>query len=301
MNTTHRSSFLRAFANRHAVLLFYALVFAIAFGPTVFLAGPGALLDTGADLTSPADLDPVTYLLLFVGGPSFALAAILVITLAFGRAGLRDLRSRLLRWRVGVRWYAMALLTAPVLWTAIVVAFSLTSKEFLPDILTADDRVNLVVAGLAVGLVAAFFEEIAWTGFATPELTKRHGVLATGLIVGVLWYLVHLSLFAGTASGDAPQALAVAAPVLWILPFRVLMVWVYAHTQSVLPAMLMHLTTDLCAFVLLSSAMVGTPDLVFNLVFGATLWLLVGAVAAADGRLSRPGSEPTPAGAPVSK
>lgn len=302
METSRQNSTFRAFINRHAVLVFYVLVFAIAFGPSLILAGPGALLDTGADLTSPADLDPATYLLLLIGGPSFAVIAILVIALAFGRVGLRDLRSRLFRWRVGVRWYAVALLTAPLLWTAIIFAFSLTSKDFLPDIITADDKVSLLVAGLVAGLVASFFEEIAWTGFATHELSKRHGVLATGLIVGVLWFLVHLPLFAGTASGDVPQALSVAAPLFWVLPFRVLMVWVYDHTQSVPLAMLMHLTTDLCAFALLSSAMVGVPDLVFNLAFGATLWVLVAAVAAADRRmLSRPEPDQPRAQAPVSR
>jgi hypothetical protein len=52
--------------------------------------------------------------------------------------------------------------------------------------------------------------------------------------------------------------------------------------------MLMHLAGVACAFVLLSSAMVGVPDLIFNVVFGATLWVLVAAVAAADRRkLSR--------------
>ena len=50
-----------------------------------------------------------------------------------------------------------------------------------------------------------------------------------------------------------------------------LMVWVYDHAQSVLMAVLMHLVGVACAFVLLSSAMVGVPDLIFNLVFGATL------------------------------
>jgi hypothetical protein len=61
---------------------------------------------------------------MLVGAPSIALAAILVIALAFGRLGLRDLRSRLFRWRVGVRWYAVALLTAPLLMTVILGALS---------------------------------------------------------------------------------------------------------------------------------------------------------------------------------
>ena len=163
----------------------------------IIIAGPGALLGTGAELTSPADLPVVS-----LASPlSIALAGILVIALAYGRVGLRDLRSRLFRWRVGVRWYAVALLTAPLSMAAILGALSLTSNAFIPGIITAEDKASLLIFGLVAGLVAGFFEEIGWTGFATHELRKRHGLLATGLLVGVPWCLLHLPLSTGTASG----------------------------------------------------------------------------------------------------
>src|SRR6186997_303996 len=38
------------------------------------------------------------------------IAAITVASITQGRAGLKDLLSRCLRWRVGLRWYAAALL-----------------------------------------------------------------------------------------------------------------------------------------------------------------------------------------------
>lgn len=281
----------RAFVKRHAVLVFYALVFAcvLASGTLIAFLGTGGL-STGGALTSPADLGPLDYLALLPGGLIYALAGILVIALASGRAGLRDLRSRLSRWRVGVRWYAVALLTAPLLETAILGAFSLTSKDFLPGMLTADHTVSLLVAGLLAVLVIPFLEEIGWTGFATAELSKRHGVLATGLIVGLPWGVLHLPLYAATASGAVPLALYMPVMAFSVLvPYRVLMVWVYDHTQSVLIAVLMHLSINAYAFVLpASSAMVGVPDLIFNLVFGAALWVLVAAVMAAGRRkLSR--------------
>lgn len=287
MEIRQHTSF-RAFIKRHAVLTYYTLVFALSWGYTLIIAGPGAFLGTGAKLTSPAGLDPFTYLAILAGALSPALAGILVIALASGRVGLRDLRSRLFRWRVGVRWYAVALLTAPLLWTAILFAFSLTSRAFLPAIITAGDKTSLLVSGLMVGLVVglafSFFEELGWTGFATPELSKRHGLLATGLIVGLLWWLWHLPFYALT-SGAVPLALYVAAQFSWLLPYRVLMVWVYDHTQSVLMAMLMHVAIIVGNFVLLDSpALVGVPGLIFTLVSGATLWVLVAAVAVASRR-----------------
>jgi membrane protease YdiL (CAAX protease family) len=292
METRQHTSF-RAFINRHAVLTYYTLVLALTGGLyLVAFLGTG-FLGTGTEPTSAADLDPFTYLALLPGALIIAGAGILVIALAFGRVGLRDLRLRLFRWRVGVRWYAVALLTVPLVWTAILGVFSLTTKAFLPAIITAEDKASLLVAGLGgglvVGLVASFLEEIGWTGFATAELSKRHGLLATGLIVGLPWMVLHVPIYAGIASGAVPPALNVAAIIFWMLAYRVLMVWVYDRTQSVLMATLMHLMIIVWPFILPGSpAMVGVPDLIFNLVLGATLWVFVAAVAVADRRkLSR--------------
>jgi uncharacterized protein len=298
IETTQHTSF-RAFIKRHAVLTYVTLVFALTLGPwglALITASPDAFPGTGDELTPLADPDPVMVLAWLVGTLSPALAGILVIALAYGRVGLRDLRSQLFRWRVGVRWYAVTLLTVPLLMTAILAALSLTSKAFLPiTIITAEDTASLLVRALVVlgvyavvGLVISFFEEIGWTGFATHELRKRHGLLATGLILGLPWGVMHLPWYAETASGAVPRALEVAVIFFYFVPYRMLMVWVYDHTQSVLLAMLMHLPLIVFLFNLLRPAMAGVPELIFNLVFGATLWVFVAAVSAANRRkLSR--------------
>jgi len=43
-----------------------------------------------------------------------ALPACLVMVAMHGKAGVRDLASRCLRWRVGVRWYLIALFSVPL-------------------------------------------------------------------------------------------------------------------------------------------------------------------------------------------
>jgi uncharacterized protein len=40
--------------------------------------------------------------------------SILLTWIVDGRAGLREFLGRLLKWRVGVRWYAVALLIVPL-------------------------------------------------------------------------------------------------------------------------------------------------------------------------------------------
>jgi membrane protease YdiL (CAAX protease family) len=288
---TRKQISFRAFINWHAVLTYFTSVFALSWGPGLIIWGPayltGGVVGNGDEMTSMADPGLFGWLAILTGPLIIAGAGILVIALAYGKVGLRELRSRLFRWRVGVRWYAVALLTVPLVWTAILGAFSLISKAFLPAIFTAGNKASLLVAGLVgglvVGLVASFFEEIGWTGFATHELGKRHGLLATGLIVGLPWMVLHVPVYAGLASGAVPPALNVAAIIFYMLAYRVLMVWVYDRTQSVLMAVLMHLMLIVWPFVLPGPpAMVGVPNLIFNLVLGATLWVVVAAVVAAD-------------------
>ena len=96
-------------------------------------------------------------------GPSSA--GLTMTALLDSRAGLYELRSRLLRWRVALRWYALSLLTLPVLMLAVLWFFS-----FVADPAFAPRWQWLL---FAIGLVAGTFEEIGWTGYATPRLLQR--------------------------------------------------------------------------------------------------------------------------------
>lgn len=95
----------RTSTKRHAVSMFYVLVFALAFGPALILGGPGVFSDTSnfvgteAELATAADLGPLMIVAILSGPPTYALLAILMIALTSGKAGLRDLRSRMLHWR----------------------------------------------------------------------------------------------------------------------------------------------------------------------------------------------------------
>src|SRR3712207_3242119 len=99
----------KAFIKYHPVLTYYALAFAISWSIILIVVGvgPGGILATQEQYET---LIPFVGLAM-LAGPS--VAGILLTGLVHGRAGLREMLSRLLRWRVGTRWYALALLTAP--------------------------------------------------------------------------------------------------------------------------------------------------------------------------------------------
>src|SRR3712207_3978931 len=118
---------IRASIKSHPLLSYYALVFAISWGGILIVAGgPGRISAN----SQPSEMQlPFVYLAL-LAGPS--VAGILLTAFLYGREGLREVGSRLLKWRVGARWYAVALLTLPLLVTAVLLALSVTSPEFLP-------------------------------------------------------------------------------------------------------------------------------------------------------------------------
>jgi membrane protease YdiL (CAAX protease family) len=180
-------STIKTFITRHPVAAYFALTFAISWGGALLaIGGSGGMWGT----TPTSDPLFVYALMAMLAGPS--VTGILLTALVYGRTGFREFRSRLLKWRVGANWYAVALLTAPLLMTATLFALSLTSPAFLPGIFTTDDNTSLLLVSLAVGLSAGVFEELGWTGFAIPALRRRYGLLATGLIVGIWWSAWHL-------------------------------------------------------------------------------------------------------------
>jgi uncharacterized protein len=214
--------------------------------------------------------------------------------LLYGRAGFRDLLTRMTRWRVGARWYAVALLTAPLLITAVLLALTLISPEFLPGILTTSDKAALLLMGIAYALVGGIFEELGWTGFAIPTMRLRYGVFTTGLSVGLLWGAWHLlSNFWGSGTSSGALSLGLFLPVLLfmvaVLPaYRVLMVWVYERTESLLLVILMHASLIVCWYALAPQGIAGVPFFIYYLVLAAALWVVVAVVALAQGgHLSR--------------
>ena len=153
---------------------YFVLAFGVSWGGILLI-----LVATGFDLApmGPWEMGPwetggVAALMLL--GPS--LAGLVMTVLVDGCAGLRAMLARLRTWRVGLVWYAVALLTAPLLLLGILGGLgALADPAFAPRF-----QWWLFAAGLTAGL----FEEIGWTGFATPRLLARHRLGRAGLWLG---------------------------------------------------------------------------------------------------------------------
>lgn len=264
---------------RYSVLIYFALTFAISWGSIFMVIGPSGILGTGE---VPARLMPFVYLATLLG-PS--VAGIVMIGMVDGKAGFSELQSRLLRWRVDTRWYTVALLTAPLLITATLLVLALISPAFLPVIVTTSDKVSLLMMGIVMGLIVGFFEELGWTGFAVPRLRLSNGVLTSGLILGCLWGLWHLPLFLGSvrSSGMISPVFYLSVLLFSFLPaYRILMVWIYDRTNSLLTVMLMHAPLSASQLILIPPEITGVQFVTFDLVFTVALWVIVAIVTVAN-------------------
>ena len=130
-----------AFVKRHPLVAFFVLAYALTW-PLIPLVS-----------LSPLWGFPALF------GP--ALAALVVVAGADGRAGLKGLLGRVVRWRVGAGWYAVALgLPAILALAAADLHLALgagSSFEF-----GGLSVLNFVVFVLILG------EELGWRGYALP-------------------------------------------------------------------------------------------------------------------------------------
>ena len=266
---------------KRPLLAYYLLTFAISWGGFLLVVGPGSLLNT----TWQDQGSFLGAVMVMLAGPS--IAGLLLTGLVDGRAGYRELFLRLRSWRVGLRWYAMALLPAPIVAAGVLFALGLTSP-----LVTDANKAAVLLGGLGAALTT-LLEELGWTGFVVPRLRRRPSIPITGIIVGVLWGLWHFLqqiYVSGTYAGQIPQlvfvVLSVCAAVASLSAYRVLMVWVYDRTGSLFVTTVMHGSLTASTIFWFTPIATGVMFLADVWLAAAVMWLIVGAVAVAEGWLA---------------
>jgi membrane protease YdiL (CAAX protease family) len=146
-------------------------------------------------------------------------AAIIVIALAEGRAGFRTWGRRLLRWRVGWVWYAVALLfpAALVLVTGLITMALGASAPGLGQ-LTWSGLLTVFAVRLVNPLDGPLGEEPGFRGYALPLLQAARPPLLSAAVLGVLVALWHvpLVLFGGLSLIGLPTTFAITFLYVWL-------------------------------------------------------------------------------------
>lgn len=179
-----------------------------------------------------------------------AVAAISVVGTIEGKAGVKRLRQRVRRWRVGWPWYLFAVVGIQALFLLGIIiqpGGPASFRGLTPGLL----------ASYPLTYVAVFFgggplgEEIGWRGFALPRMQPRYGPLKATLLLGVLWSGWHLADFAtpsqGGGSGTSLSAVLTNFSIFLVVvvALSIILTWTFNHTRgSILMAILAHTSVD---------------------------------------------------------
>lgn len=189
----------------------------------------------------------MAYLLLSDGALSDALAlpgafgplvAAALVTWAVGD-DVKTWAVQVLEWRVGPRWYLVAVgLPCVITVGGIGLALLDVGATVTPSLLV--QRIPLFPVLLVFTLLlGGGQEELGWRGFALPRLQAERSALTASLGLGVVWALWHLPLFLVGAPRNQTGSFLLYAVL--IVAVSILLTWCYNGTGgSVLLAMLFH-------------------------------------------------------------
>jgi membrane protease YdiL (CAAX protease family) len=182
--------------------------------------------------------------------------AFVVSRIADGKDGTRRLRRLYYQFNAAPQWYVLALLGAPVLLLCMGLAIHGTST-FTPIAHNATQIPTVYLVNVAlIAILISVWEEGAWLAFVTARLQPRLGPLWASVIVAPLFGFIHFPLFfvtGGLIDNARPHGLQVIEYAFYLLvlfsvPVRILMTWVFNSTSGSLPVVaLLHASIDTTA------------------------------------------------------
>jgi membrane protease YdiL (CAAX protease family) len=220
---------LKKYIQSHPVTSYFFTTFGISWLGAFILVAPKLLQHQPIEKMDGLLLFPI----MLIGPPA---ASIIFTASIHGKEGLRSLLSKVVKWKVPVKWFLLALLLPPCLMMLVLL--------FLENSISDAFAPNFFPLGFLFALPAAFLEEVGWTGFALSNLLIEKKSRYAGVIVGGLWGLWHLPVidFLGSASPHGKYLLVFFLSfVVLLTAMRILMARVYVRTQSIFIVQLMHL------------------------------------------------------------
>jgi membrane protease YdiL (CAAX protease family) len=244
---------------RYPVISYFCLAFLISWGGCILFGG-GKFLNN-----QPMEIEDTMFMgLAMLAGP--CLGGITLTYLTEGKEGLQSLLSRLAKWKIQGKWYAV-LLIFPLL---IVIVLLVLSHLFTPDLTP-----TFFPIGILLGLMAGFFEETGWMGFVYPRLRSKRSFLYVCILLGflhALWHIVadFLSNYHDFGGFWLPNFLSFS---VFVVALRIIIAWVYDNTGSLFLSQMIHGSSSGFLAALVPMGIPGKTWFIFYSVYALTLWI----------------------------
>jgi membrane protease YdiL (CAAX protease family) len=220
------------------------------------------------------------------------LAAFLVAAALSGRAGVADLGRRSVRWRVGVRWYLIALLSVPVGATLISLVIYGPRALAAPSGGWPQALAEVAAVFLLQLVLFQLAEETGFTGFLQHHWRDRYHPLKLTLYVALMWALWHMPDHFAVEGWGLQQLLS--APVVFAIELvslffaRAIFVWFYNRTgSSVLLVAIFHASFDAAINQLYDVVVPGSATASFFIFSGVIVLFATAVIIATKGQLGR--------------
>lgn len=159
----------------------------------------------------------------------------------------------------GLKWYAAALLSIVPITVGFLGAWAfgivdLPSAEFLakgaahftvPQYVGYITRNSWAPVMLIMMFIFSFGEEIGWRGYLQPRLTQAFGIKKSILITAAVWTCFHYPFYLNGYNEDGNVWINMLLFSVMIFPLSVFMGWVRWRSQSVWPAVVIHMIINL--------------------------------------------------------
>ncbi len=226
---------LKGFLQRHQLVTYFVLAYVI----TWIIVSPLVASALGLlHLSIPPQIH-------YLGAYGPLLAAVIVTGITGGAAGLRELGTRMIKWRVGIVWILIALFSPALLFALSAVILRLTGTPW-PDFSQFGRSEDFPTFGLIANwiiwtLTLGIGEETGWRGFALPRLQKNHSALTATLILTVFWALWHVPAFFYRPQYLGLGVVGTIGFFLLLIPGAIFLTWLYNSTRgSILMVALWH-------------------------------------------------------------
>lgn len=162
-------------------------------------------------------------------------AALIVAAICYGKAGVKELLGRYMRWRIGWGPLTLALLFPAVI-ALLAAALNVAAGAACPKFDQLATWPELMPKFIFILLFVGVGEETGWRGFALPELQKRLSPVVASLVLGTIWAAWHIPLF-----GVEFPPTVVPWFVLSVLAGAMMATWLFNSAHgSLLPLPLFH-------------------------------------------------------------